>query len=404
MRHVLIFCLLVAALGGLSCGGDAGPAAPAQAPEVQDMDVLALRQGVLGNFADIVVADLERFGVASRALEEAAGAWGGSGALEDRERARAAWREATLAWQGLELMQVGPAGLPMVTPGGEGLRDELYSWPLINRCRVDQELVEAAYEDVDAFAQERVNVRGLDALEYLLFAEGDQNACAPNSAINRDGEWAALGGAVEIDRRRARYAATLAALLRRQGEALLARWTDADGMRDQLTDVGSPGNAFGTTQEALNAFSDALFYLDKEAKDMKLAIPLGLSQCEADTCPEALEARLSGHSGHNLLMNVRGFARIFAGTRPDGSDGPGFDDLLRDLGADALVDEVLAALADADAEALALSEDLDATLARDPAAVQRLYDAIKRVTDLLKTQLLGMLDLELPNRAEGDND
>ena len=34
--------------------------------------------------------------------------------------------------------QLGPAASALTT-GGEGLRDEVYSWPTVNPCRVDQE-------------------------------------------------------------------------------------------------------------------------------------------------------------------------------------------------------------------------------------------------------------------------
>jgi len=36
--------------------------------------------------------------------------------------------------------------------------------------------------------------------------------------------------------------------------------------------------------------------------------------------------------------------------------------------------------------------------------VRALHDAIKSVVDLFKTQVVGVLDLEVPGRAEGDND
>ena len=36
--------------------------------------------------------------------------------------------------------------------------------------------------------------------------------------------------------------------------------------------------------------------------------------------------------------------------------------------------------------------------------VRALYDAVKGVTDLLKTELISVLDLELPTSLEGDND
>ena len=36
--------------------------------------------------------------------------------------------------------------------------------------------------------------------------------------------------------------------------------------------------------------------------------------------------------------------------------------------------------------------------------VQRLYDALRAIVAILKTEFISVLDLELPKRVEGDND
>jgi hypothetical protein len=41
---------------------------------------------------------------------------------------------------------------------------------------------------------------------------------------------------------------------------------------------------------------------------------------------------------------------------------------------------------------------------QDKASVRAFYDALKGVTDLLKTEVVTVLDLELPQTLEGDND
>ena len=63
-------------------------------------------------------------------------------------------------------------------------------------------------------------------------------------------------------------------------------WSPSGGdFLARFSKVGADDAAYPTTQEALNAVSDALFYLDKETKDMKLAIPAGLKDCTSETCP-----------------------------------------------------------------------------------------------------------------------
>jgi hypothetical protein len=53
----------------------------------------------------------------------------------------------------------------------------------------------------------------------------------------------------------------------------------------------------------------------------------------------------------------------------------------------------------------ALSDDsLAVALANDKASVTALHAAIKKVTDALKTEIVTVLDLEIPKVVEGDND
>lgn len=389
MRRRALSWFLLPSCVLLSCGDDGTTPPPPDA---------GLRRETAASLGrDVVLPTLREFATAAAALEAAASAWSASGASAERDAARDAWRAAMDVWQQAEAMQVGPAGPMGTTVGGEDLRDEIYSWPIVNPCRVDQELVEGAYADVDAFAAENVNVRGLDALEYLLFYEGTTNQCSALSAINSDGSWDAIVG--ELPTRRAAYAATAAALVRRAADDLVGRWEG--GFLDALATAGAGSEVFPTAQEALNALSDALFYLDKETKDMKLAEPAGLApNCMTETCPELRESRWANYSMPNIRNNLRGFRRIFEGS----VDGRGFDDMLSDVGAGGVAAQMATLLDAADARAAEVTPDVPTALAADANALLPTYEAIKAVTDLLKTEFVTALDLEVPRRAEGDND
>lgn len=345
---------------------------------------------------DVILAGYRDFVPAAAALEAATAEAVASPSEDTRAAAREAWRNAMAIWQQLEAMQVGPAGTADRTTAGEDLRDEIYSWPIVNPCRVDQELVSGDYADVDTFAMEVVNVRGLDALEYLLFYEGDTNACESLSAINRDGTWDAIID--EIPTRRLAYAATAATLVRRSAETLVARWDEE--FLDEITTSGAGSETFPTAQDALNAISDALFYLDKETKDMKVAEPGGLSDACATDCAGLRESLYANHSVPHVLGNLLGFQRMYAGA----DEGLGFDDLLVGVGQP----ELAAAMGDAITNAItvveAISDDIPTLLAADPSGLVPVYDALKAITDLLKTQFLTALDLEAPMRADTDND
>src|SRR5690606_29469854 len=144
-------------------------------------------------------------------------------ALDPAARAAAqdAWRTAIDAWQRLELMQVGPQA-PSTLPGGRGLRDRIYAWPLTSRCLIDEGLVSEAYAS-PAFASALVNVRGLGTVEQVLFDEGDANGCDVTSPINAEGTWAGLSPD-ERSARRAAYAEAAAADVHAQATALAHAW------------------------------------------------------------------------------------------------------------------------------------------------------------------------------------
>ena len=105
---------------------------------------------------------------------------------------------------------------------------------------------------------------------------------------------------------------------------------------------------------------------------------------------------MSGNALANIAANLRG-ARLIIGA-------PGFERLVRVLGADELADSLVAALDAADAAVAAVEGPLAEAVASRPAQVRAAYDGIKRLTDLLKTQLVTTLNLTLPDEGASDAD
>jgi hypothetical protein len=156
-----------------------------------------------------------------------------------------------------------------------------------------------------------------------------------------------------------------------------------------------------------------MLYLDREVKDMKVAIPALISvTCLNPACPECqlacqierLESRFAKQSKQHIRQNLVMFRRLLLGAEP-GTDGLGFDDLLRHRGADGLADDVQT-LVDA---AIATVDTIEETtllqaLSDDPESVRAVHAAVKAVTDRLKSQFMSVLDLEPPNNGPTDND
>lgn len=390
-----------ASSGGTGEPSGSGPTGPSSGPGGGGGGATAAsRAELIAAVATCTTSLYDEFRVAAAELDAASATAAQSGDPAAVEASRAAWRKAMGVWQQAELFQFGPAG-PTTTPGGQDLRAYVYSWPLVSRCLVEQTIVNQQYAS-DTFAVTGlINVRGLAAAEYLLFYPGTDNACSPESSINSTGSWAALGASGLAARKRA-YAAVLAKDLASRGASLHGLW--AGTFEAYLAKPGTGESPYESEQQALNAISDALFYMEESVKDLKLAAPLGLIDCEASVCPELLESQYARASKDHVRNNLLGFRRIVVGCGADG-EGVGFDDLLDYIGATdvatAMRDRTQAALSAVDAiEEPTLAE----ALAADKASVVALHAAVKATTDVLKTDFVSVLDLELPKTVEGDND
>ncbi|WP_438014692.1 imelysin family protein [Sorangium sp. So ce315] len=382
--------------GGEPVGGDMCAPVPVDDGPFSKAKLLAAA-------ADCALNRACEFEAQARALDERASALARApGDANAAAAARGAWLSAMRVWQEAEIFRFGPAA-SSTQPGGQDLRDQIYAWPLVSRCKVEEQIVSRAYAQ-PSFSSSLINARGLAAFEYLVFYTGVDNACSQYSPINAGRTWAALD-AGDLARRKADYAAAVAADVLARAGALARVWAPEPGsFRDKLTQAGRGSTVFATEQDALNAVSDAMFYVDKELKDWKLGRPLGFTEdCATPTCPEALESRYARASTAHLRANLSGFRRLFEGCG-EGGQGVGFDDWLREVGSADLADRMLTALTGAQAAVDALDVPIEQALANDRARVEAVYAAVKTLTDLLKTEFVSALNLELPQSSEGDND
>lgn len=394
----LCLCLATASIG---CGGsgDGGPD-----PSCLEGDPRAQVVASIGQ--SLIVPSQEAFAQKAALLETALDA--AASAPEEasaKEAAQSAWRDAMTQWQAVELMLVGPA-LPSDKMGGQNLRSQIYSWPNTDLCRVDQQTVQDGYDDPNALAEIAGGPRGLSVIEYLLFTDATEHHCSPLHSIND--VWDSM--LEELSARRLAYAAAIAELTRKSADELVQAWSPEGGnFIRELTDPCRRGSVYGTAQEALNEISNGMFYLDGETKDMKLGEPAGLSLNDTDVCPEIgtcpalLESPWAEHSKENIIANLEAFQELFFGGA-QGTDQPGFDDLLRGANAADVATSMSSAIMDAIVAAKAIPGTLKNALEDDFEAVRAAYDTTKTVTDLMKNEFISALDLSMPDRAAGDDD
>lgn len=366
------------------------------------------RRAVLADIgSDIILPALRDFADDADALQSAMSAH--AAAPNDDQAlmtARDAWREAMVGWQRNEVLQVGPAGRSTgldTTPGGADLRGQIYTFPFRTPCQIDL----AALEDREVNANTAINIKGLGAIEYLLFFDGPNPDCPPPSGAN-------------LTTQRAQYASRLADFIASVADDLVNRWSPAGGnFLAEWSTAGVGSDVYMRPQDALDALSVALFYAEKITKDDKIADPTGigatgLTPCPTASCPERLESRLSMTSGANIRANVQAFRDVFTGV----DDGMGVNDLLRGIGRDELADDLVTEL-DATLDQLAaLEPNFDVAVAGIPDATQcmnasanrtglpvcALHGDIQAAMDIFRGPTVSALSLATPNAAAGDND
>jgi len=333
---------------------------------------------------------------AARELDSAVQAHRAAPNDDSLARARDAWRVAMERWSSAELFQFGPAGSKAESAGkdpvqGQGLRDTIYSWPVVARCRVDEQVILKGYES--SWAPVQISARGLFALEYALFYGEFDTACSPNSSAGK--AWAELAPPA-IAAARLDYAAAVGSdVVARIAELQQAFSPEGGNFRQTLIDA----RGYESEQQALNVIAWSLLYVEREVKDWKVGVPAGLTLTHPVSLPEA---SFSGVGTSAIRENLRGFRSLFQGCGEHG-EGIGFDDWLLDVGQSALAGDMLAALDGAQAAADAFPAMPEASQS-DLAA---LYQALRALTSLLKADFFGpgsSLNLKLPAGVASDTD
>lgn len=321
------------------------------------------------------------------------------------------WKSAMESYHYLEAMMVGP-----MSDNDYEVRFKLYSFGLTktNLCSIDKEIVKL-YENPNITYRENFNRVGLDALEYLFFSPASYSCRRPRSNMSA---WANLP---EQERKssKCKYMLRTTDFLTNTAKSLKNSWSPSAG---NLTKKIINNNIFGNLDQAVNTFSNALFYLDKDLKDYKLAMPLGMHQdCSTETCPKSIEHEKTNFSFKSMYYNVLGFKAILTGKdymNARSINGFGFDDYLETVNAQNLKDQMIqnidnALLALKSYENKSFTDELvamDKTKCLNTTSNNRLeevcalYQDIKNISDDLKNDFLVYLALKAPRQAQGDND
>lgn len=333
------------------------------------------------------------------------------GAHNELKAAQEAWRRVMLSYHFLEGAPVGP--LSDLT-----FKQSIYSWPGINLCGIDKQVVARSKSVGAPVAGLFYTLKGLLALEYLLFESSLESKCnliaAPNEDVvlwikNTDNQ-------KRLDR--LNFARFVAADVFVQVEKLESDWAPKGTNFSKLMVDGI--EPFATLRTATTALSHALFSIEV-LKDRRLGKPLGLHKdcLNAERkCPEDIEHLWSKISLEAIDAQMNGFEAVFFG-RSKNIDGFGFDDFLRTLGRADVAERFRvmlnhfrehskAAQALGTLEEAVLSMDVEkckATTAENNfIPVCALFQSVRQINTKLKTEFLSALSLSAPPSYQGDSD
>ncbi len=311
--------------------------------------------------------------------------------------AQTSWRSAMDQWQQIEVMQIGP-----LLDNDASLRNRIYSWPVVQNCAVDQDV---GYFEEGEISGQPYNItqrtsprRGLDALEYLLFSENLDHSCSADRLAP-----AGWNERSEQERRVARceFATEVAQDLANSATTLVDEWQGNAGYANTLKSADA--DHFDDEQAAINTITDAMFYVDSVTKDAKLAAPIGLgaNSCNNAACVQDIESNISANSISNIKQNLIGLQKLFiAGDEANA----GFDDFLVAVEASELADTMKQDIQEAIELADSFPLTMEEAVTTQPERVQELHQAVKDVTDNLKSVFITYLALELPQTSAGDAD
>jgi len=379
-------CALIATLNGQGCGWEEEASdSPLPQESVESLlgdvgeYVVIPELNLFLDLAEEVSSDIE---VLSGLLND------GSDTTQSLANAKESFVELFLQWQVLEAMAIGPAASSTDSVFGRGLRDEIYSWPTTNECRVDQETVTSDWDDEDFYDVMLVNVYGLDSLEHLLFGPMD-SVCPSQTPPVADGSWDALGPE-GIELNRIAFATSIVDNIILNGQELVDLWSSGEAI--DYSGVATP-------DETLEGIYHSLYYIETFTKDLKLFHPMGEYECSTEFCLDDIEAQASGLAVESICANITGFMKLYSG-----GEGQGFDDLLNDMDQGELSQSITAQAEESIQACEALSLPLDEAITTENAQLYTLSEAVGGLGRLVKSDMASVLFFRPPGEAAGDND
>lgn len=322
---------------------------------------LDARHGVLAALAKgVYVPSIRAFHDKTSALQAAVQSQCSQPTNDNLKKSRLAWREARNAWARLDVARFGP----MMKLRSKYAVDY---WPT-SPTKIEA-IVEGS-ENIDVTLMSKVgsDVKGLPAIEWLLYQDGGTMATAATAFT---------------EARRCDLLSRLAAALDEAARDVDSAWNEEAGYASAFS--GSAGAANLSTQDALSSVVNELVFAVERMAALKLAKPFGLGEERVDATKSESWRSATGRA--DLVNNLAGIELVYFG-KPAES---GLQALV--VSANAKLDtDIIAAFSTSRIALLALPENLPAALDANPEGIKAVFDELMNLNRLLAVDLSGYLD------------
>lgn len=281
--------------------------------------------------------------------------------------AQAAWDAARSQWKRMDVLAFGPYA---AYPDRFGPNIDFYP---ARPSNIEEWLASDAAISAASVGEQGASLRGLTAIEYVLFSEG------PDA------------------QRRCEYLQAAAEDLVSMATGYAQAWDPAFGAF--ATDMVEPGGEVASPHEAVSEIVNRMGFTLENLRRDKLGKPVGEDDGTAD--PGAVESPFSGRSVADARDALAGVSLFF-----EGEDAPGawgvVDQLTKRNRGD-IVAAFRAALADADAALAAIPGPLADAVTENPDSVVAAIDALGVLQTVIQTDIANALGTTSSfNDADGD--
>lgn len=295
--------------------------------------------------------------------------------------AQNALKEAWLSWQGVQMFEFGPAQ-------ELALRMSINNFPT-QYPKIDNAIQSGTWDVNSLYGGD---MRGMPALDYLLFSETGDNSLVLNryTSSEKAANWK-------------RYAKDVAGHLNTQATAVRTAWAPEGGnyLGTFITNTGNSATS------ALSLLVNNFVRGFEVTKNQRVRDPLGEQSVNGQPIPRAVEAYYSGYSLPLIQANLEATQRIFNGSYASG-DGPGLADFLAAHRAAGNTEVNLANTINEQFESIktavnAIPGPLREAVVQSPAVVKSAYTEMTEIMPLIKGDMTSALSVTITYQdTDGD--